>query len=98
YRVSLTLMVGPDVYHQATAPATNFGSVVTDEATFERVTPTGVDAEIWERMQAASLNRHWALVRMARSGALTDEFMNASKQRALWSEIVRDFPESGYLP
>lgn len=63
------------------------GEVRTPTVTLTRVAPTGIDAELWKRMQAVSGGR-WS----------DSSFATTKDGEALAGEIVQLHPTSGYYP
>ena len=59
---------------------------MTSEVEIEIVSPTGSDALVWNLIEEASEHR-WTPADMA-----------SPESRAMWESVLRDFPESNYVP
>ena len=71
-------------------PSTGSGAasprLMTSEVEIEIVSPTGSDAVVWNLIEETSRHR-WTPADMA-----------SPESRAMWESVVRDFPESNYVP
>lgn len=73
-------------------PPEFLGPVTTNEVTVERITPTGSDLKVWQRMQEVA-GGHWIPIRWSNwPGAKMGDDIR------LLNEIVRSHPDSNYVP
>jgi hypothetical protein len=63
-------------------PPEFLGAVTTNEVVVERITPTGNDAKVWQRMQESSKG----------------EWSSAHWDSAIINEIIGEYPDSNYYP
>jgi len=73
-------------------PPEYLGPVTTNEVTIERISPTGSDLKVWQRMQEVA-GGHWIPTRWTNwpGGKPGDDIR-------LFYEIVRSNPDSNYVP
>lgn len=81
YEIALTLRTSGE------EPAAYVGPIRTNTALMERLTPEGIDAELWRRMS-----------RIGRNQWTDDGFLRFREGQDLAAEIVDAHPSSGYYP
>lgn len=79
-------------------PPEFLGAVTTNEVTIERITPTGSDAAVWQRMQELTdgkwVSIGWLTSR--NSGARNES--GATAGMTVVNEIITKYPDSNYFP
>lgn len=96
YRLALRL----DAYPVGIAddkPLNFFGPVTSSEAIVQRVTPAGIDAKVWKRMQE-SANGRWTPPMLTSTTASAENLETAPQRFAVWSEVLTQYRDSAYFP
>lgn len=88
-------------------PPTFYGAVLSNTVSVTRIEPTGSDRDVWRLMQSSVEGGRWSqaclFTTVAVFGTLTGVDVqqiscNSSRGPLIWADIIREYPDSNYLP
>ncbi len=98
YTLAIRLDAHPEVIATHTpTPVTFQGALLTNAVAFERMTPTGPDAKVWQRMKEVSVDGRWMWPRTCETPGVDPRIAFKPERLGIWNEIITKYPDSNYF-